>query len=314
MTEAHALIWQVVDRIGQPLFIGGRELRLSSSAGLAQRDWTATPESVPRDASLALDRAKGAGRGRVELFEAGLRDAAIARLELEADLRSAISGNELTLALQRIVRLDDFSAVRSEALARWSRPTGPVAPSTFIPVAEETGLIVPLGDWIIDRAAQMTRKAPGGQISINLSPRQLASPGLPERIARALLRYRLTPSSLAFEITETLLIEQFDYTVNVLQAIRDLGCLVGLDDFGTGYSSLSYLRRLPIDFLKIDGSLTADVDSDFQARAIIAAVIAMAGALGLDVIAEGVESASQASVLEEIGCQLGQGYFFGRPT
>jgi EAL domain-containing protein (putative c-di-GMP-specific phosphodiesterase class I) len=148
---------------------------------------------------------------------------------------------------------------------------------------------------------------------VNLSARQLASPGLSERIARVLAAHQLPASALGFEITETLLIEQFDYTADVLRSIRHLGCSVGLDDFGTGYSSLSYLRRLPIDFVKIDESFIADIDTDIQANAIVGAIITMAEALGLETIAEGVETEAQAASLRELGCSLAQGYLFGRP-
>jgi EAL domain-containing protein (putative c-di-GMP-specific phosphodiesterase class I) len=219
------------------------------------------------------------------------------------------------MALQPIVRLSDETPAGAEALVRWhTRDGATIAPDTFIPVAEETGLIVPLGDWTIERAAQLAHGALGGPVSINLSARHLASPGLAERITRVLASQRLPAAAIAFEITETLLIDQFDYAVNVVHAIRELGCRVGRDDFGTGYSSLAYLRRLPIDFLKIDGSLVADIDTDHQSRAIVKATITMAEALMLDAIAEGVETQGQADALRAIGCQLAQGYLFGSPA
>lgn len=312
--EMRSLLWRVVERVSEPLFIAGHELRVSASAGIAHRDASATTESLLRDAGLALHRAKSAGGHRVEQFETAMRDAALARLELEADLRTAIAEDAFTLALQPIVRLDDRTTMRAEALVRWHRGSETIPPGDFIPVAEETGLIVALGDTVIDKAARLARRAPGSQVLVNLSARQLASPGLPERIGRTLSAHRLPASSLGFEITETLVIEQFDYTADVLRQIRELGCAVGLDDFGTGYSSLSYLRRLPISFVKIDGSLTADIDTDCQARAIVGAIVTMADALGLEVIAEGVEAESQATALREVGCSLGQGYHLGRPT
>jgi diguanylate cyclase (GGDEF)-like protein/PAS domain S-box-containing protein len=313
--DAHALLWRIVERIGEPFFIASRELRLSSSVGVAHRRSTGTAESLLHDAGLALHRAKAAGRGRVEVFATTMRDQAVARLELEADLRAAITNNELSMVLQPIVRLADRTAVGAEALLRWYPPyQASITPDVFIPVAEETGLIVPLGDWTIERAAQLVHRVPGGGISVNLSARHLASPGLPERISRTLASQRLPGSALAFEITETLLIEQFEYAVIMLNALRDLGCLVGLDDFGTGYSSLAYLRRLPIDFLKIDGSLIADIDSDPQSEAITQAIITMGHALGHYIVAEGVETEAQAEALRAIGCEFGQGYFFGRPA
>ena len=312
--DVRPLMWGVIERLGAPMYVEGRELRVVASVGVVGRETTATAESLLRDASLALHHAKSVGGGRVEVFEQAMRDASVARLELEADLRSSIANDAFVLALQPIVQLPDLVPVKAEALLRWPRADGQlISPATFIPVAEETGLIVPIGEWTLDRAAQLVRRAPGGRVSINLSPRQLAAPGLPERIGRVLRRHRLEGSVLSFEITETMLIEQFDHTAAVLHAIRELGCRVGLDDFGTGYSSLAYLRRLPIDFLKIDGSLTADIDADCQARAITAAIIAMADALDLDVIAEGVETSSQVEVLHELGCGFAQGYFLGRP-
>jgi diguanylate cyclase (GGDEF)-like protein/PAS domain S-box-containing protein len=312
--EAQAILWRTVERVSDSLFIDGHELRLSLSAGIAHKDPSATADSLQRDAGLALNRAKARGGGRVQSFETDMRNAAIARLELEADLRRAIECSEFSLALQPIVRLHDSTPVHAEALLRWHAADRTVEPDEFIPIAEQTGLIVPLGDWIIVRAAQLAGEAPGGRVMVNLSARQLASQGLPERIARILAGNRVPAAALGFEITETLLIEHFDYTVNVLHAIRHLGCRVGLDDFGTGYSSLSYLRRLPIDFLKIDESFIADIASDTQARAIVGAIITMADALGLEVVAEGVETEAQATSLRELGCPLAQGYLYGRPT
>jgi diguanylate cyclase (GGDEF)-like protein/PAS domain S-box-containing protein len=312
--DARSLLWRAVSRVSDPLFIAGHELRLSMSGGIACKDPSATAESLLRDAGLALHRAKAGGGGRVELFETEMRDAAIARLELEANLRRSIARSEFSLALQPVVSLHDDAPVHAEALVRWNFGGRIVEPYEFIGVAEETGLIVPLGDWIIDRAAQLSRAAPGGQVMVNLSARQLASPGLPERIARVLAARHLPASALGFEITETLLIEHFDYTVNMLRAIRHLGCRVGLDDFGTGYSSLSYLRRLPIDFLKIDGSFITDIDKDPQSNAIVGAIISLASALGLEVVAEGVETEAQADSLRELGCAFAQGYLFGRPV
>jgi diguanylate cyclase (GGDEF)-like protein/PAS domain S-box-containing protein len=313
--DAHALIWRAVERVSEPLFLAGRELRLSASAGVARLDASATADSLLGDASLALHRAKAGGGDRCTVFASSMRVDAVNRLELEADLRIAIREGQLALALQPIVRLDDGTAVRSEALIRWFRADGtPVAPCTFIPIAEETGLVVPLGEWTIEQGARLARRAPGGSVAINLSPRQLAAPRLAQHIRATLAARAIPASSLSFEITETLLMEQFDYAVGVIRTIRDLGCSVGLDDFGTGYSSLAYLRRLPIDFLKIDGSLTTEIDVDQQARTIVHAILRMADALGVEVVAEGVESEAQARVLQEIGCVFAQGYHLGRPV
>jgi diguanylate cyclase (GGDEF)-like protein/PAS domain S-box-containing protein len=312
-SEARSLLWRVVERVGEPLFVLGHELSVSLSAGIAHKDATATAESLLRDAGLALNRAKAERGGRVELFEAEMRAAAMARLELEANLRRAIARSELSLALQPIVRLSDRTPVRAEALVRWHHAGRAYQPDEFVPVAEEVGLIVPLGDWIIDRAARLAPHAPGGEVLVNLSARQLASPRLTDRIARALAARRLPASRLGFEVTETLLVEDYDYGAEVLCRIRQLGCRVGLDDFGAGYSSLSYLRRLPLDFLKIDASLSAEIDTNPEASAIVGAIIAMADVLGLEVVAEGVETEAQAAALRGLGCTLAQGYLFGRP-
>jgi diguanylate cyclase (GGDEF)-like protein/PAS domain S-box-containing protein len=311
---ARDLIWRVIERISEPLFLAGHELRLSASAGIVLRDESSTTELLLRNAALALHSAKVGGRGRVEKYDPAMSEAAAARLELEANLRRALSRSELSLALQPIVEIASGRAVGAEALVRWNDGTTDVPPATFIPVAEESGLIIPLGDWIIDHAASHASLVPGGCLHVNLSGRQLASPGLRFRIAQAISSHGLSPGELGFELTESVLIEQFDHAVTALHVIRDLGCRVGLDDFGTGYSSLSYLRRLPIDFLKVDRQLIADVHSDSQARAIVGAIVTMAQALGLDVIAEGVEDHAQATVLQDLGCEYAQGFLYGRPA
>jgi EAL domain-containing protein (putative c-di-GMP-specific phosphodiesterase class I) len=311
--DALEVLWRIVSRIGEPLFVDGHELRLSASAGLVVRDATTTADLLLHDAALALHRATTDGGGRVAVFDPSLRQAATARLELEADLRRALVNDDLWIALQPIVRLPEAIPVRAEALLRWDRDGVAVPPQDFVRVAEDTGLIVPIGDRTIDRAARLAPRAPGGQIFVNLSPRQLASPRLVERIAQVIAARQVPPSALGFEVTETLLIEHFDYAAEVVCRIRELGCPVGLDDFGTGYSSLSYLRRLPLDFIKIDGTLTAGIDTDREARAIIGAIVTMADALDLDVIAEGVEATVQAEALADLGCTYAQGYLFGRP-
>lgn len=312
--DAVDVFWRIVNRIAEPLFVGGHELRLSASVGLVLRDASTTADLLLHDAARALHHAITNGGGRVALFDPSLRRAANARLELEADLRHAVANDELWIALQPIVELPHATPVRAEALLRWDRAGTAVPPQDFIRVAEESGLIVPLGDRTIDRAARLSTSAPGGQILVNLSPRQLASPGLVERIARIVSARQVPPAALGFEVTETLLIENFDYAADVMCRIRGLGCPVGLDDFGTGYSSLSYLRRLPLDFIKIDGTLTAGIDTDREARSIVGAIITMADALDLDVIAEGVETPAQAATLADLGCPHAQGYLFGRPT
>lgn len=312
-TQSRQLMWQLLDRIGESTFISGRELQISASAGVTEREAGATAETLLREANLALHHAMLNGGGTVELFEPHMHDAAVARLELEANLRLALERKELTLALQPIFRLDTNKPAYAEALVRWHRDGKVVQPCDFIPVAEETGLVIPIGDWTLERAAQLVPYAPGGRVTVNLSARQLGSPGLPGRIARVLKLYHLDPHDLGFEVTETLLVENFDYAADILRAIRNLGCRVGLDDFGVGFSSLSYLRKLPIDFLKIDRSLISDIDKDHQAAAIVKAIITMADALQLDAVAEGVERNEELEVLRDLGCNFVQGFLLGRP-
>jgi diguanylate cyclase (GGDEF)-like protein/PAS domain S-box-containing protein len=312
--DALEMLWRIVQRIGEPLFAEGHELRLSASAGLVASETTSTADMLFGDAALALHHATAHGGGRVATFDPSLRKAAIARLELEANLRHAFASDDLWIALQPIVSLPTASPVRAEALLRWDWQGTPVSPTDFVKIAEETGLIVPIGDQVIDRAARLAARAPGGQILVNLSPRQLASPRLVERIEHILSARQVAPHAIGFEVTETLLIEHLDYAADVMTRIRQLGCPVGLDDFGTGYSSLSYLRELPMDFIKIDGTLTLGIDTDPEAQSIVGAIITMADALNLDVIAEGVETPTQAATLTDLGCAYAQGYLFGRPT
>ena len=311
---AEQCLRQCIASASEPMVIPGHELLIHVSAGVAQRRPNSTAESMLREAGLALSLAKGGGGARVEKASAEMLDAAVARVDLESKIRHAIERTEFSLALQPIVRLADGSPVKSEALVRWRTEGTTRMPGDFIEVAEETGLIIPLGDWIIERAMHIASASPGHRIMVNLSARQLLDPGLPDRIGRLLEAQDLGPSAMGFEVTESLLIQNFDVAVAALSEIRKLGCKIGLDDFGTGYSSLSYLRRLPIDFLKIDRSLTADIDSDEQVRHINGAIISMASALGQEVVAEGIETERQARVLGDLGCGFAQGYLFGRPV
>ena len=312
--QAERLVWQCVSRSAEPMQIAGHEFRLSVSAGIAYRHDQATGESLLRDAGMAQSRANMHGGGCVEVASAEMLETLIGRVRLEAEMRRGLERSEFVLALQPIVRLADEARVQSEALVRWHAEGITRGPCEFIPVAEETGLILPLGDWILDRALQLASSAVDSEIMVNLSARQLASPGFPERIRRGIELHGVPPTSIGFEITETLLMENFEFAVDVISGIRRLGCRVGLDDFGTGYSSFGYLRRLPIDFVKIDRSLTAGIDSDTRARHIVAAIVDMVTALGQHVVAEGVETMEQAAVLAELSCGFAQGFYFGRPS
>lgn len=308
------LVWELVYTLGNPLFVEGRELNLSATAGVALREPASTPDSLLRDADAALTSAKARRRGGVEVFTQEMRTLAIERLAMETDLRHAVEREELSLWLQPVVRLTDGKTEGAEALLRWHRNGRAVDPSVFVPLAEETGLITSLGDWVFGRAMGILLAGITPRLSVNLSPRQLLEPGLPSHVERLMALTGIEPGALVFEVTESVVVENFDVASSSLNSLRRLGCPVGLDDFGTGYSSLAYLRRLPIDFLKLDRRLVQDVDTDPQAARIAETIVSLAGALSLTTIAEGIERGSQASTLKGMGCTFGQGWLFGSPA
>jgi EAL domain-containing protein (putative c-di-GMP-specific phosphodiesterase class I) len=238
----------------------------------------------------------------------------VERLALETDLRHAIARDDIDVHLQPIVELDSGVVDAHEALARWTRAGATVPPSVFVPAAEESGLITALGDAVLVRAIAALRAGRAARVNVNLSPRQLLDPGLPARVQRVVTANDVAPQRLVFEITESVIIENFDIATRSLHELRDLGCPVGLDDFGTGHSSLGYLRRLPLDFLKLDRALIVGIDVDPQGAQIIEAILGLARTLSLTTIAEGVEREPQAEVLRAIGCEYGQGWLFGRPA
>ena len=280
-----------------------------------------TADDLLRDADVAMYRAKVSGRGSYALFEASMQAQVAARLELESDLREAIQEERLTLAYQPIVDLPGGRIVSVEALARWSHPKrGDVSPAVFIPCAEESGLILPLGAWVLRRACldlADLRRAGGAaadlRLSVNLSPRQLSHHSIVDEVLGALRVAGLPPDVLDIEITESLVLDCGEEGLEYLRLLRAAGCRVTFDDFGTGFSSLGNLRTLPIDGLKIDLSfVSAMLDRGVDA-AVVEAVIRLGAALGLTVVAEGVENAATAARLTELGCPFAQGYHFGRP-
>jgi EAL domain-containing protein (putative c-di-GMP-specific phosphodiesterase class I) len=244
----------------------------------------------------------------------------MARLQLESDLRGAVPGHQLVLEYQPVVNAATGRPVAVEALVRWDHPTrGRLAPDIFIPLAEETGLIVEIGDWVLEEAlTQLSAwqaaapSEPPLSVSVNVSVRQLAVPGLVERMAHLLRELPLAPRSVGVELTESVLLDD-GYPASTLQALRDLGVHVLLDDFGTGYSSLAYLERFPIDALKIDRSFVASLEEGNERGAVLQAIFAMAAALGLEAIAEGVETTGQLRQLRHLGCRWVQGYVIARP-
>ncbi|MBI2168639.1 MAG: EAL domain-containing protein [Actinobacteria bacterium] len=311
----------------EPFAIGDAEIFSSASVGVAVAHGVsgveASAESLIRDADTAMYQAKAAGRDAVAVFDASMRERVAIRLSLERDLRHALERDELFLHYQPIVEFPTGPVHAVEALLRWRHPRlGAVPPRDFVPVAEDTGLIVELGAWVLRRACEDVARwraepslGPDLAVSVNLSARQLRDPGLLETVESALAGNGLPPEALWLELTESLLMENPGAASAVLGALRDLGVGLAIDDFGTGYSSLAYLKRLPVDRVKIDRSFVEGLDrADSSDETLVAAIVAMAGALGITPVAEGVETVSQEQRLASLGCWLAQGYMYSRPV
>jgi diguanylate cyclase (GGDEF)-like protein/PAS domain S-box-containing protein len=297
------------------------EVTMPASIGIACGDLSYRDAGeLLRDADVAMYRAKELGKGRYQLFDAQLRDTAKQRLSCEAELRRALTHGEIEVAYQPIVSLRTGRIVSFEALARWRRGACWVPPIEFIPLAEETGLIVVLEQQVIEQAllqlSAWQRRFPDAPlgISLNLSGRHLADPSVVAYFRDTLDFVNLVPGSVRLEITESWLLDDGDATRHVLDQLRALGLKLVIDDFGTGYSSLSYLHRLPIDGIKLDQSFVRDMESSPERAEIVRTVVTLAGHLKLDVVAEGVENSAELSRLREYGCDLAQGYFFSRPV
>jgi EAL domain-containing protein (putative c-di-GMP-specific phosphodiesterase class I) len=275
-------------------------------------------EGLLRDADAAMYGAKERGRGRVELFDSAARGRAESRLAAEAALRRAVEREEFVVLYQPIYALTTGRPVGAEALVRWDVPGQQrVSPDEFIPLAEETGLIVPLGQWVLERSCdQLRRWRDAGLamdiLSVNLSARQLSSGTFAAAVSDVIARNALDPALLSFEITESVLMEDVEFSIESLVGLKALGVRLAVDDFGTGYS-LAYLKRLPLDSLKIDRAFVDGLGTDRNDSAIVAAIVAMAGALGLGVTAEGVENDTQLEELRRLGCGLAQGFHFAKP-
>jgi len=310
-------------QLSLPLTVGGHEVFTSASIGIAV---SATgyehAEEILRDADTAMYRAKMLGKSRFELFDPAMREHAVARMTLETDLRKAIERNEFLLYYQPIVSLDNGALIGFEALARWQHPErGLVPPSEFISAAEETGMILAIGDWVLTEACCQIKawqcefpQNPPLMISVNLSGKQFTQLDFIKGVSQTLHESGLDGHCLKLEITESLLMENVEVITAMLMQIKALGVRLGIDDFGTGYSSLSYLHRFPFDTLKVDRSFVSLVGPQGQNSEIVKTIVTLAHNLNFEVIAEGVETAEQVFQLRAFGCELGQGYFFSKPV
>jgi diguanylate cyclase (GGDEF)-like protein/PAS domain S-box-containing protein len=318
---------QVAERVKQelsiPFTLSGREVFTTVSMGIAP---SATgyerAEDILRDADTAMYRAKSLGKARYEIFDKAMHARAINLLQMETDMRRALEREEFILHYQPIVALDNFRLRGFEALVRWQHPErGFISPMDFIPVAEETGMIVPLGEWVMREAC---RQMNGWQkmfpldhplfITVNLSSKQFSQNQLISSFAMILQETGVKPQSVKLEITESVVMENIDTATDMLRQLRSLGVKLAIDDFGTGYSSLSYLHRFPIDTLKIDRSFVTRMSENNENTEIVRTIVVLAQNLGMDVVAEGVETNEQLVLLQKLGCENGQGYFFSKPV
>ncbi|MEO6208985.1 MAG: EAL domain-containing protein [Gemmatimonadaceae bacterium] len=320
-TAAMTVVERVLDTMRHPFHLEGKEVFVSASIGIVSADPDQTASDLLRNADMAMYIAKQSGKGQYRRYEARMHTEALERLELEADLRHAIERDEFTLRYQPIVLLHTGEIAGVEALVRWNHPTrGMMSPLTFIPLAEETGLIVPLGRWVVREACRQAvgweKLRPAGHpltLTINISGHQLQGEHVVEDVRRALSDSGMDPRLLVLEITESVLMQQSETILERLHALKALGVRLAIDDFGTGYSSLGYLQRFPIDILKIDKSFVDDVGRGDTESALARAVIALGETLQLQTIAEGIELKQQLSGLQDLGCELGQGFFFDKP-
>jgi diguanylate cyclase (GGDEF)-like protein/PAS domain S-box-containing protein len=321
--EAVGVADRLQREIAQPLRAGGAELRLSASIGIALAEPGEHVECsrLVEDADAAMYRAKERGGARTELFDVAMRERAVTALSIEQELQHGLERGELRLFYQPLVSLTSGEIVGAEALIRWQHPErGLLAPDSFLPVAEESGLIVEVGAWAVGEACRRLRdwdRRNGGPspfgLAVNLSARELTHPDVVSTVLNAVRRSALEPGRLTIEVTESTAMADRDSGFRALRELSTAGVRIAIDDFGTGYSSLDHLREMPADILKIDRSFVAGMTANSPDSALVAAAIAMGRALEMEVVAEGIETSEQVADLRELGCPLGQGYLFARP-
>ncbi len=323
LAVAHGIATKLLDAIARPMTVDGSELTIRASIGLAGNDGSATTnEDLLRNADVAMYLAKDRGKGTTAVYQPQLHAAALERLQVRAELQRAIRNDELVLHYQPTVELRNGQVSGFEALVRWSHPTrGLLGPGEFIAVAEQSGLIHPLGSWVLreacEAAARMFPKAPAGRrltMSVNVATPQLGRRDFVDEVMGVLSDSGLPPAQLTLEITESALLRDLDLIVHRLEALRGAGVRISIDDFGTGYSSLAYLRNLPVDILKVDKAFVDRLTTDSKDAALTSAILAMSSSLNLATVAEGVEDSSQAKWLSDARCQYGQGYLWSRPV
>ncbi|WP_193771133.1 putative bifunctional diguanylate cyclase/phosphodiesterase [Candidatus Magnetaquicoccus inordinatus] len=318
--DALVVVNKLVKAIAHPFMVGQTELHITTSIGITlYPDDGEQPLALVKNAEIALTRAKNAGRDTYQFYKPAMGDQVDRRLMMEKDLRAAIDNQQFVLHYQPKVDVQNNRIVGMEALVRWNHPTsGMVSPGEFIPIAEESGLVIPMGEWILQTACRQTRVwldagfAPL-KVAVNLSARQFRQPGLYALIANVLQETGLSADSLELEITESMMVENVEEAIQVLTQLRSLGLSIAMDDFGTGYSSLSYLKRFPIQTLKIDRSFIRDLPHHADDVAIVRAIVAMGKSLRLQVVAEGVENKEQLDFIAENRIDEIQGFFYSRP-